>query len=129
MLRRTFLRLGGMSLFGLTSQTNAFSRNEIKLTTLKVAGLQYGYWADHMFDIDEPLVLRREPNNPHDRYAVALYYRGKKAGYIPRTNSRIVASLMDAGEKIEARVRYFDKNKEVYERLWVSLWKQRRDVG
>jgi hypothetical protein len=30
---------------------------------------------------------------------------------------------MDAGEKIEARVRYFDKNKEVYERLWVSIWR------
>jgi hypothetical protein len=93
-----------------------------KLTTLKVAGLQYGAWASHRFDIDEALTLVREPHNPHDRYAVALYYHGKKAGYIPRTNSRIIASLMDAGEGLEAKVRYFDQECEVYERLWVSVW-------
>ena len=99
------------------------SAPKTKQTTLKVAGLQYGEASNYLFTSDEPLKLQREPDNPYDRYAVALYVGKKKVGYIPKTNSRIVASLIDSGVVLRASVRYFHSEKEPWERLWVSVWK------
>ncbi len=96
--------------------------HRIKLTTLKVAGLQYSDLTSHSFITDEMLTLIREPHNPHDSHAVAIRYMGLKVGYIPRTNSRIVAALMDSGHTLYAAVRYFEKEEELGERLWVSIW-------
>ena len=96
---------------------------QTKLTTLKVAGLQYAECADKYFVPQEPLRLQREATNLYDKYAVALYRGEKKVGYIPKANSRIVASLMDSGVSLNAEVRYFHMEKEPWERLWVSLYK------
>jgi len=94
-----------------------------KLTTIKVAGLQYGECLDEEFKEKESLKLIREPKNPYDKYAVAIYKQNKKVGYIPKTNSRIVASMLDSGENIKVVVRYYKPQEEPWERLWVSLWK------
>jgi hypothetical protein len=130
--RRSFIKHLLVTFGSLTTAALAVNRStaldSIKLATLKVAGLQYGEWPEHLFEDDESLVMVREADNKYDRYAIALYYKGKKAGYIPRTNSRIIASLMDGGEELEARVRYFDSEKRVYERLWVSVWMRKGKV-
>jgi len=97
----------------------------VKLTTLKVAGLQYGELSTHPFLPGEYLRLVREPHNAYDPYAVAIRYAGMRVGYIPRTNSRIVASLIDAGIPLYAAVRYFEVDKEPWERLWVGVWMER----
>ena len=94
-----------------------------KLTTIKVAGLQYGECVNEEFKQDESLKLIREPKNPYDKYAVAIYRQNKKVGYVPKTNSRIVASMLDNRENIKAFVRYYKAEEEQWERLWVSLWK------
>ena len=94
----------------------------VKLTTLNVAGLQYGEMAEHTFSINEELKAVREPDNPYDRYAVALYKENRRVGYIPRTNSRIIASLLDSEHDLRVRVRHFEGEKEVWDRLWVSIW-------
>ena len=112
-----------MSILLGSSYTYDISKQRTKLTTLKVAGLQYGECSDSIFNNSDVLTLVREPHNPYDKYAVAVYMDNRKVGYIPRTNSRIVASLIDAGEKIEARVRYFHPHKEPWDRLWVSIFK------
>lgn len=124
--RRLFLKHFVSAFALLTSSTEAKTKiksTRIKLTTLKVAGLQYGECVDYIFASHQQLELVREPSNRYDRYAVALHCKRKKVGYIPRTNSRIIASLMDTGELIKVQVRYFYPNKEPWERLWVSLYK------
>jgi hypothetical protein len=83
-----------------------------KLTTLKVAGLQYGECVDEEFIPGEDLILTREPQNQYDRYAVAIYKEAKKVGYIPKIYSRIIASMLDNGEKIYTRVRYYKAQEE-----------------
>ena len=97
-------------------------RSWVKLTTLNVAGLQYGEMAEHTFSPNEELKAVREPDNPYDRYAVALYKENRRVGYIPRTNSRIIASLLDSEHDLRIRVRHFESKKEAWERLWVSIW-------
>jgi len=93
-----------------------------KLCTLKVAGLQYGDMSKHTFIPTQKLSFIREKDNLYDAYAVAIYFDKRKVGYIPRTNSRIIASLLDNGIKLNVNVRYFDKYKEVWDRLWVEVW-------
>ena len=125
--RRIFMQKLGIlfsfSTLGIYAKNSNQKNKKIKLTTLKVAGLQYGECTDEIFHLNETLYYKREAENKYDQYAVAIYRNNKKVGYIPKENSRIIASLMDSREKIEIRVRYFDASKAPWERLWVSLYK------
>jgi hypothetical protein len=52
-----------------------------------------------------PLTLRREPANAYDRRAIELFdAAGRKLGYVPRIDNPAVARMMDAGERMRARV-------------------------
>ncbi|MCZ4409589.1 HIRAN domain-containing protein [Cryomorphaceae bacterium 1068] len=66
----------------------------------------------------DPLTLKREPNNKYDRFAVAVYFCGRKLGYWPFPENKAIANLMDRDVRVKARVVSIhpDKN-EVYEAL------------
>jgi hypothetical protein len=66
----------------------------------------------------DPLTLKREPDNKHDRFAVAVYFCGRKLGYWPFPENKAIANLMDRDVRVKARVISIhpDKN-EVYEAL------------
>lgn len=40
------------------------------------------------------VVLQRELENPHDQYAVSIYYRTTKIGFIPKTISKVINLLL-----------------------------------
>ncbi len=51
----------------------------------------------------QKLKLLREPNNPHDSKAIAVFTsNGHKLGYVPRTHNPLPADLMDNGHKLTA---------------------------
>lgn len=52
----------------------------------------------------DPLVLVREPANPHDRNAVRVDWRGATLGYVPRSENAQVARQLDAGTPLAARI-------------------------
>ena len=54
--------------------------------------------------VGEPLELVREPDNPHDANAVRIEWRGRKLGYVPRSENGALAWAMDRGEALRARV-------------------------
>lgn len=81
---------------------------EILLLQTYVAGTGYvpgvGDLVSSM-NAGERLILRREPDNPHDRMAIlVLTVSGTKVGYIPRRDNTVIARLMDAGKAIYAVV-------------------------
>jgi hypothetical protein len=41
------------------------------------------------------LELRREPDNRYDRNAVGVYFSGQHLGYVPRSDNRELAFLLD----------------------------------
>lgn len=54
----------------------------------------------------EALTLRREPENPHDRNAVAVYDAcGQHLGYVPRQDAGAVAKVIDRGLQFTAKCR------------------------
>jgi hypothetical protein len=71
-----------------------------------LAGFRYGeaslVWAE--LRIGDRLDLVREPQNPHDRNAVRVEWRGRKLGYVPRAENEALAWAMDRGETVTAQI-------------------------
>ncbi len=112
MRRRSFLHtlLGGLGI-GIGRPVYAKippiqSRRRLILQESPLAGFQYhraaAIWP--FLQVGEPLRLRREAGNPHDRNAVAVWFRNEHLGYIPRRENRTLAELMDRGERLEASI-------------------------
>lgn len=81
-------------------------RRRLILQESPLAGYQYhraaAIWP--FLRVGEKLHLRREPSNPHDRYAIAVWFRNEHLGYIPQRENRTLAKLMDQGERPEASI-------------------------
>jgi hypothetical protein len=81
---------------------------EIFLFDCHVAG------TSHIEGIDEIVLLLnegdrldffREPDNPHDKRAIAITnYDGIKIGYVPKADNIVFSRLMDAGKLLFGRI-------------------------
>ena len=70
------------------------------------------------------LKMQREPENPHDKFAVALLFENAKIGYIPRTQNEVIARLMDAGKDFSATVRdkkWYENSNELRVDIEISM--------
>jgi hypothetical protein len=54
--------------------------------------------------VGDPLELAREADNPHDVNAVAVRWRGRKLGYVPRRENAALAWGLDRGTPLRARI-------------------------
>lgn len=60
---------------------------------------------ERMIEKGQRLDLKREQDNKHDSFAIAIYNsQGDKLGYIPRNKNEMLARLMDAGKWFYAKV-------------------------
>ena len=88
------------------SPKTVFKQRTILLQESPLAGFQYhrasGIWS--FLRPSQPLRLKREPHNLHDANAIAVWFMNDKLGYVPRSENRRLAALMDRGEKLEARI-------------------------
>ena len=92
--------------FGEDGALKPFAR-EIMLIECHVAGTSY-----REVKSIEPslapgafLVLKREPNNPHDALAIMIFdVSGHHLGYVPRAKNEALARLMDAGKLLFGRM-------------------------
>jgi len=100
-----------------------YDPKNILLLQANVAGFRYyrgeKVW-QHIHPSD-PVTLKREPQNPHDRKAVALYWRNEKLGYIPRTDNSVIANLLDQGAPLNASIRKKNPSPNPWERLEIRV--------
>jgi hypothetical protein len=78
----------------------------ILLQSSPLAGFRY-YGAADIWDVlrvGDALELARESDNPHDARAISVSWRGRKLGYVPRRENRVLAWAMDRGERVRARI-------------------------
>lgn len=121
MQRRIFLRtlLGGLAATGLGPLHAKATSRKILLLESPLAGYQYhradGVWP--FLRVGEPLRLVREPNNPHDPNAIAIYFRNDRLGYVPRNENRALAVMLDHGEKIRGYVTKLINGADPWQRL------------
>lgn len=84
-----------------------------------LAGFQY-YQGKQLWDeikVGDLLTLTREPANPHDNNAVRVEWRGNLLGYVPRRENRAVASNMDRGVPVVARVSKLQVHRNPWQRI------------
>jgi hypothetical protein len=77
---------------------------KIRLAVIYLAGFQFydGPEALSLLEPDMPLQLNREPHNPYDKNAIQVLSGEARLGYIPRSENKTIAGLMDQGKTIEA---------------------------
>ncbi len=102
--------------------------------------LQHSYVAEyHDHSVEEVLeglhigdnvVLQREPTNPFDYKSVAVLWKNKKLGYLPRLENTTVYQLMDRGVKVSGKVAKIEKNAVPWQRVGVEIYliQDRRSV-
>ena len=60
----------------------------------------------------------------YDKYAVEVYFKNKKLGYIPRTEKKHISLMVQAGVKLNAKVHKVDINKKSWDAVIVSVFMQ-----
>lgn len=111
MERRTFIKTllglfaGVHTLPSVAGKEGAQARR-VLIQRSPLAGFQYyaGPALRGAFSSGQPLTLQREPQNSHDKRAVAVYWREQKVGYLPRRENKIVSEMMDRRERLEAKI-------------------------
>lgn len=91
---------------------------QVELAKVFIAGLQYSEAKTLHLYSGEYLYLQKEPNNPHDPYAIAIYKEGLKIGYIPRP---INQELYNKVDELEIMVEEFYADAPPWERIIVSI--------
>jgi hypothetical protein len=120
MQRRTFFR-GLLAGFGAVVATPLLgaTRRSVLIQESPVAGFQFhrgeSIWSS--LNVGEKLTLVREPTNPHDEDAVAVYFQDHKLGYVPRSENRAVAQMLDRGERLEARISELTTIEDPWQRI------------
>lgn len=127
MNRRNFLKtaLAGLAAIGLHRPgRSAAAIRPVPLFACHVAGFQY-YEGPRLISRLRPgeqLTLVREPANPYDDKAIAVYSSaGRKLGYIPRFINEIPAGNLDAGGKLAAVVKETDPSAAPWEMLEMTV--------
>lgn len=54
--------------------------------------------------VGDQLTLAREPGNPYDKRAIAIYWRDKKLGYVPRQANYTLAQMLDRNQRLQAHI-------------------------
>ena len=100
--RKTFLiYLLQMPFFaGITKYLYGFKpKQHFLLNKFSVAGFTFYKGTDFIntMKAGETISMKPKPTNPHDKYAVELYYKEQMIGHIPRSDNRHIFRLLEQG--------------------------------
>lgn len=136
-----FSRLEFLRLIGLSSALPFLERFDVgprpeRLTRLwsgPVAGFQFHQGQTVVADLQPGhlLLLRREPENPYDDCAIAVYSASTKLGFVPRADNAVLAAMLDAGDyPLLGKVDEADAtHRNPWERLYFSVYHVRQAGG
>jgi len=123
--RRFFTALAALAAAPLAAArpTEPAATRRILLQESPLAGFQYhqGKRLWPRLREGQPLTLTREPDNLHDPRAVRADWRGRKLGYLPRTENAAVSQLLDRGERIGARIARLREGPNPWGRIGVAV--------
>lgn len=82
-------------------------------------------------DPGEPLRLEREPGNPYDACAIAVYSARGKIGYLGRERAEFIAPLIDAGMVLASEAAEIRGGTAVKPSrgVWINIWKAPKRRG
>jgi hypothetical protein len=74
--------------------------------------------------VGDRLELAREGSNPHDANAVAVFWQGRKLGYVPRRENAVLAWALDRGEALHARISRLSGRRSPARRIELEIYMQ-----
>lgn len=79
--------------------------------------------------VGDELALRRQPDNPHDPNAIAIYtLDGRKLGYVPRSENLAPAVIADQDVPLSAEIVAVTTDAQPWERVRVRVYQQIADA-
>lgn len=83
---------------------------------IRVNGTQYRGLDSHFYEscsVGDSVILKREPNNPYDKNAIAVILNGSHIGYIPKKEAAArLTPILDAGREYLAEVSQISPRKK-----------------
>lgn len=126
MQRRKFIQL--LSVLPLVAlamtMVQASANRKLLIQDSPLAGFAY-YRGESLWPYlhaGDPLQLVREPANPYDRRAVAVYWRRHKLGFVPRAANTAVSQMLDRGIPMRAQITRFNVSDNPWDRICFSVY-------
>ena len=121
--RRSFLGTVLLGLPALWALRPEIPRRSVVLNRFRVAGFQYhqGMEIRESIRVGDELEVAAEPENSHDRYAVALRWHGKHIGYVPRDENRHLSRMLRAEVPLVATVTKADPDADPWDAVRVDV--------
>lgn len=116
------LRLAFLALLCLPGSATAGTR--VRVQTVTLAGVAY-HQAKEVWPLlhqGDSVTLVRETDNVHDPLAVRVDWQGHALGYIPRDESGPVASALDRGMSLSARISRLREHPNPRERILIEVF-------
>jgi hypothetical protein len=100
------MTLLAMTLFASAAAAQRTASVRLLVQSSPLAGFRFHHAAElwQELRVGDALELGREPENPHDPFAVSVSWRGHKLGYVPRRQNAALAWGLDRGERMHARI-------------------------
>ncbi|OFX53962.1 MAG: hypothetical protein A2066_00820 [Bacteroidetes bacterium GWB2_41_8] len=118
--------LGGALLFvpKQSSENKPQATREIRLNSPYIAGFQYykGIELAEILKENDDLILKREPQNQHDCYAIEVYSGSNKLSYLPREENKVIARIMDQGVEAKAGIVKIDPKVQSYSKVKIKVF-------
>lgn len=110
MKRSDFLKSFGLGGAGLIIPKTTLIQQPIKIYENYAQGLfHYSFDAvKNQLKVGEELTLLAETTNTYDKYAVAIYYKGKKLGCLPAYENIAISNLLVQHLKLVAFITHLD---------------------
>lgn len=125
--RRRFLQhLSSLPLLGAWLPASAAPAlgERYLMNRFRIAGLPYYQAETVLQDLSPgmPLRLVAEPENPHDEFAVEMFFGEVKLGYVPRSDNRHISRLLLQGATVVAEVIEVDPDESIWEAIRTEVF-------
>lgn len=88
-----------------------------------IAGFQH-HQGEQVWDqlaVGQEIKLVREPANPYDKQAVAIYWQDAKLGYLPRQTNYTIAQMVDRWQRLHATLIQRREHDNTWKRLRICI--------
>jgi len=102
---------------------SAAPRRAIRIQESPLAGFQFhdGVAVWSQLRENDALLLVREPENAYDERAVAVYWRDRKLGYVPRDENTAVAWMLDRNVTLSTRIIRLREDRNPWSRIRLGV--------
>jgi len=114
MKRNEFLKGLGLGALGLgtLSLTKIIDTRQVKIYDNYLRGIFAGK-LDGVFNnlkVNQTLNLVREPENEYDKFAISVYYKSHKLGYIAAYENIVLANMLDINVTLNTVISHVEEN-------------------